>query len=134
MATTHYFPLDKVHYTWDTGHEPVLTVANGDTVVYETRGVFDDQVTPDADVSAAVVGRFRERRPRGTVRRPAGGHLRRIVTPSERLPRLRLVRQKGRRRPAQQVRVRHVNRWPAERRSSHACTTRAAIDVSAALP
>ena len=28
MATTHYFPLDKVHYTWDTGNEPVLTVAN----------------------------------------------------------------------------------------------------------
>jgi acetamidase/formamidase len=52
MATTHYFPLDKVHYTWDTGNEPVLTVANGDTVVYETREVFDNQVAPDADVSA----------------------------------------------------------------------------------
>ena len=37
---THYFPLDKVHYTWDTGNEPVLTVADGDTVVFETRDVF----------------------------------------------------------------------------------------------
>ena len=52
MATTHYFPLDKVHFTWDTGNAPVLTVANGDTVVYETREVFDNQVTPDSDASA----------------------------------------------------------------------------------
>src|SRR3954470_25073578 len=52
MATTHYFPLDKVHFTWDTGNEPVLTVANGDTVVYETREVFDNQMGPDVDVSA----------------------------------------------------------------------------------
>src|SRR4051812_49884420 len=52
MATTHYFPLDKVHFTWDAGHEPVLTVSNGDTVVYETREVFDNQMGPDADVGA----------------------------------------------------------------------------------
>jgi len=30
MATTHYFPLDKVHYTWDTGHEPVPAVADAE--------------------------------------------------------------------------------------------------------
>ena len=24
MPRTHYFPADRVHFTWDTGHEPVL--------------------------------------------------------------------------------------------------------------
>ena len=51
MATTHYFPQDKVHFTWDAGNAPVLTVANGDTVVYETRDVSDNQIGPDSDVS-----------------------------------------------------------------------------------
>ena len=36
---THYFPTDRVHFTWDAGNEPVLTIADGDTVVYETRDV-----------------------------------------------------------------------------------------------
>jgi len=48
---THYFPLDQVHYTWDTGHAPVLTIADGDTVVFETREVFDNQIGPDSDAS-----------------------------------------------------------------------------------
>ena len=51
MPSTHYFPTDQVHYTWDTGHEPVLTVADGDTVVFETREVCDNQVGPDSDAS-----------------------------------------------------------------------------------
>ena len=33
MPSTHYFPDDRVHYTWDAGNEPVLTIASGDTVV-----------------------------------------------------------------------------------------------------
>ena len=33
MARTHYFPEDRVHFTWDAGHEPVLTIDAGDTVV-----------------------------------------------------------------------------------------------------
>ena len=37
MPRTHYFPDDRVHYTWDVGHEPVLTVESGDTVVVWTR-------------------------------------------------------------------------------------------------
>jgi acetamidase/formamidase len=41
MASTHYCPTDRVHYTWDTGTEPLLTVADGDTVVFETREVSD---------------------------------------------------------------------------------------------
>jgi acetamidase/formamidase len=48
---THYFPLDRVHFTWDAGNEPVLTVADGDTVVFETRDVSDNQIGPDSDVS-----------------------------------------------------------------------------------
>ena len=52
MARTHYFPSDSVHFTWDTGHEPVIAIADGDTVVIETRDVSDDQITPDSDVSA----------------------------------------------------------------------------------
>ena len=51
MPRTHYFPTEQVHYTWDTGHEPVLTVADGDTVVFETRDVSDNQITRDADAS-----------------------------------------------------------------------------------
>src|SRR4051794_13600905 len=46
MASTHYCPTDRVHYTWDTGHEPLLTVADSDTVVFETRDVSDNQIGP----------------------------------------------------------------------------------------
>jgi acetamidase/formamidase len=54
MASTHYFPTDQVHFTWDNGHAPVLTVAQGDTVVVESRDVSDDQMGPDSDASAIV--------------------------------------------------------------------------------
>jgi acetamidase/formamidase len=45
---THHFPADRVHFTWDVGNEPVLTVASGDTVVVQTRDVSDNQITPDS--------------------------------------------------------------------------------------
>ena len=48
MATTHEFPTDRVHFTWDAGNEPVLAIESGDTVVYETREVSDNQITPDS--------------------------------------------------------------------------------------
>ena len=48
---THYFPEDKVHFTWDTGNEPVITVADGDTVVISTRDVSDNQIGPDSETS-----------------------------------------------------------------------------------
>src|SRR3954454_16087341 len=51
MPRTHYFPTDQVHFTWDTGNAPVLSVADGDTVVFETRDVSDNQIGPDADTS-----------------------------------------------------------------------------------
>jgi acetamidase/formamidase len=51
MASTHYCPTDRVHYTWDTGNEPLLTVADGDTVIFETRDVSDDQIGPASDTS-----------------------------------------------------------------------------------
>jgi acetamidase/formamidase len=48
MARTHYFPADQVHFTWDAGNEPVLTVESGDTVVVHTRDVSDNQITPES--------------------------------------------------------------------------------------
>jgi acetamidase/formamidase len=56
MASTHEFPDDRVHFTWDVENEPVLTIESGDTVVYETRDVSDNQITPDstADAIAAL--------------------------------------------------------------------------------
>jgi acetamidase/formamidase len=55
MAKTHYFPTDKVHFTWDAGNAPVLTIADGDTVVFETRDVSDNQIGPDSD-SSVIAG------------------------------------------------------------------------------
>ena len=40
-----------MHFTWNAGHAPVLTVADGDTVVFETRDVSDNQIGPDSDAS-----------------------------------------------------------------------------------
>jgi acetamidase/formamidase len=56
MAQTHYFPTDRVHFQWDTGHEPVLEIASGDTVVVSTRDVSDDQIGPNSttDVVAGL--------------------------------------------------------------------------------
>jgi acetamidase/formamidase len=52
VAQTHYFPLDKVHFTWDVQHAPVLTIDSGDTVVVQTRDVSDNQITPASDAGA----------------------------------------------------------------------------------
>jgi acetamidase/formamidase len=52
MARTHFFPDDRVHFTWDAGHEPVLTIESGDTVVVHTRDVSDNQITPDSTADA----------------------------------------------------------------------------------
>jgi acetamidase/formamidase len=51
MARTHYFPEDRVHFTWDAGNEPVIAVDSGDTVVMTTRDVSDNQITPESDAS-----------------------------------------------------------------------------------
>lgn len=48
MAQTHYFPADQVHFTWDAGNAPALTVDSGDTVVVHTRDVSDNQITPES--------------------------------------------------------------------------------------
>jgi acetamidase/formamidase len=48
---THYFPDDRVHFQWDTGNEPVIEIASGDTVVVHTRDVSDNQIGPDSDSS-----------------------------------------------------------------------------------
>jgi acetamidase/formamidase len=51
MPRTHHLPDEKVHFTWDTSNEPVLSVDSGDTVVVWTRDVSDNQIGPDSDVS-----------------------------------------------------------------------------------
>ncbi len=51
MVRTHYLHDESVHYRWDTGNEPTLTVESGDTVVLWTRDISDNQVSPDADAS-----------------------------------------------------------------------------------
>lgn len=52
QGRVHYFPLDRVHFTWDADNEPVLTVASGDTVVVQTRDVSDNQITPESTADA----------------------------------------------------------------------------------
>jgi acetamidase/formamidase len=53
MARTHHLPdTERVHFTWDEGHEPVLEIESGDTVVVWTRDVSDNQITPESDTSA----------------------------------------------------------------------------------
>jgi acetamidase/formamidase len=52
----HTIPEDQVHYLWDEGNEPTLTIASGDEVVVRTREVSDGQITPEstADVLASL--------------------------------------------------------------------------------
>jgi len=52
MPATHEYPSDRVHFTWDAGHEPVLEIESGDTVTLETRDVTDGQIGPDSTVDA----------------------------------------------------------------------------------
>ncbi len=51
MPKTHYLPDERVHFAWDVGHEPVLEIDSGDTVVVWTRDVSDNQIGPDSDTS-----------------------------------------------------------------------------------
>jgi acetamidase/formamidase len=51
LARAHYLHDESVHYKWDTGNEPSLTIDSGDTVVVWTRDISDNQVSPDADAS-----------------------------------------------------------------------------------
>ncbi len=56
MPQTHHLTDEHVHYKWDVGNEPVLTIDSGDTVVLVTRDVSDNQVAPGS--LAEVLGRF----------------------------------------------------------------------------
>ena len=51
MPHTHQLPDEQVHFAWDAGTEPVLSVDSGDTVVVWTRDVSDNQIGPDSDAS-----------------------------------------------------------------------------------
>ncbi|HLN14261.1 MAG TPA: acetamidase/formamidase family protein [bacterium] len=46
MAATHYVPADAVHFTWDVGHPPAVTIDSGDVIVVRTRDVSDNQLSP----------------------------------------------------------------------------------------
>jgi acetamidase/formamidase len=46
MAATHYVPADAVHFTWDAGHPPAVTIESGDVIVVRTRDVSDNQLSP----------------------------------------------------------------------------------------
>jgi acetamidase/formamidase len=51
MSRTHYLSDETVHYKWDTGDEPLITIDSGDTVVVWTRDISDNQVARDSDAS-----------------------------------------------------------------------------------
>jgi acetamidase/formamidase len=51
MPRTHHVQ-DGVHFLWDVGHEPLLVIDPGDTVVVRTRDVSDNQIGPDSDAGA----------------------------------------------------------------------------------
>ena len=51
MPHTHHLHDEQVHFTWDAGNQPVLSIDSGDTVVVWTRDVSDNQITPDSDTS-----------------------------------------------------------------------------------
>jgi len=51
MPATRYFPVDKIHFTWDVRHEPVMAIDTGDVVVVRTRDVSDNQITPASTAS-----------------------------------------------------------------------------------
>ena len=48
MPTEHEFPDTRVHFKWDVGNEPALSVQSGDSVRVETRDVSDNQLTPNS--------------------------------------------------------------------------------------
>lgn len=55
MAKTHYFPKDVVHFKWDKTLDPVLVIEDGDTVIFETREVTDNQLGPDSTTDDLVL-------------------------------------------------------------------------------
>ncbi len=55
MPRTHYAPTDRVHFTWDARHQPLLSIDSGDTVVVWTRDVSDNQITPASTAGAITI-------------------------------------------------------------------------------
>jgi acetamidase/formamidase len=48
VSASHELSPDLVHFRWDVGNEPALTISSGDTVSLESRDVADDQLTRDS--------------------------------------------------------------------------------------
>lgn len=61
MPRTHTLPADPVHYLWDAAVPPLAHVESGDTVVFESRDVADNQVGPGsttADLAGVDMARL----------------------------------------------------------------------------
>ncbi len=50
IAGAHRLSADRVHYCWDNGIEPLLTIEPGETVIFETRDAADRTIRPDTRV------------------------------------------------------------------------------------
>ncbi|MFD1926884.1 acetamidase/formamidase family protein [Sporosarcina siberiensis] len=48
MSKTHYFPKDASHFKWDVNNKPIVTIESGDTVIFETIEVTDNQLNPES--------------------------------------------------------------------------------------
>jgi acetamidase/formamidase len=69
VARTHRLDASLVHYEWNNAIPPRLTVAPGDTVVFDTRDAADGYYTPDStDADVAARGPFRGHPLTGPVR------------------------------------------------------------------
>jgi acetamidase/formamidase len=50
MAPAHHLDASQVHDEWNNGLGPRLTVAPGDTVVFDTRDAAGGYYTPDSTI------------------------------------------------------------------------------------
>jgi len=48
VPAEHEYPNEQVHFKWDVGNAPTLSIQSGDTVILETRDVSDNQLSPSS--------------------------------------------------------------------------------------
>ncbi len=52
---THYFKPIKYYYTYDAKHEPVLTLAPGDTLITTTRDAFSNKISKEDQKASELI-------------------------------------------------------------------------------
>ncbi|MEE9501653.1 MAG: acetamidase/formamidase family protein [Candidatus Aminicenantaceae bacterium] len=52
---THYFKPTKYYYTYDAKHEPVLTLAPGDTLITTTRDAFGNKISKEDQKASELI-------------------------------------------------------------------------------